>query len=70
MANSKFHEIPVPIDQASAFAAALRERLGDEVFDRKDAPRLAYRDGSMIVPADWLDAAAAIDVDKLTPEGS
>lgn len=62
MAKRKFQEIEVAIDQASAFAAALREAVGDEEFDRTEAPRLAYRNGFMIVPADWIDAAREIDV--------
>lgn len=69
MAKTDFHEIEVPVDQASAFATALRDAIGDTEFDRQDVPRLAYRDGSMIVPGDWIEAAEAIDIGGLASEG-
>jgi len=69
MAKTKLHEIPVPIDQASAFAAALLDLLGGEVFDRQDKPRLVYRDGLMIVPDDWFEAAQVIEIGDQKAKG-
>ena len=60
MNKQDFVEFPVYIADASAFAAAMRRTLGDAVYDRVDAPRLAYRDDVMIVPHDWVDAATSV----------
>lgn len=64
-----FHEILVPMELASAFAAEMRVRLGDEVYDRVSAARLAYRDGVMLVPDDWAAEAASIDLGGLNVSG-
>jgi hypothetical protein len=53
MVNPVFCEIVVPIGQATSFAASLRALLSETVFDREGAPRLVYRDGTMLVPFEW-----------------